>query len=93
MLGWRGKSAVLRCGNLAQVDLSAFDEDRSGSYPETDMCALLHDAPPKFARPEPHPRPFRPPARDNSRKSRRLSGVLFGLNGLLVLIPKCVFVR
>lgn len=43
--------AVLRYGNLEQVDLSAFDEDRLYSYPENNMCALLHDVPPEVCLP------------------------------------------
>ncbi len=42
---------VLPCGNLVQVDLSAFDEDRLYSYPESNMCALLHAVPPEFCLP------------------------------------------
>ena len=42
---------VLRCENLEQVALSAFDEDSFYSYPDQSMRALLHDAPPEVCLP------------------------------------------
>ena len=75
------------------MDLSAFDEDRLHSYPETNICALLQDVPPEVCLFERYVARAQAVVLDKSPVILGDQGQPSRSECLLVLIPYGVLVR